>query len=134
MRTIKFRGKKKYSEEWVYGYCYRKKTPTLFSNEVFRYYYIIDEIGSETCIDENTLGQFTGFYDKNGNEIYEGDILKPLNEHFTYVVKFGNGCFYIEYILGKWNTLERGIEVYKNFDRDIEIIGNIHENPELLEL
>ena len=66
------------------------------------------------------LMQYTGLKDKNGNEIYEGDIVKD-NEGFTTKVGFSEGIFYIQ------NIPERPLKNYQ-----VEIISNIYENPELL--
>lgn len=76
------------------------------------------------------LMQYTGLKDKNGNEIYEGDILRIEKEDYKYIVKFYDSCFlgvnkYDEHyeqtkILGNLFALER------------EVIGNIYENSELL--
>ena len=72
--------------------------------------------------------QFTGLKDKNGREIYEGDILKSFN--CLIRVEFFGGCFY-----GNWYNDATGnmINAQLNINnQDSEIIGNIFENPELL--
>lgn len=86
----------------------------------------------EKSFDEIELMQFTGLTDKNGGEVYEGDILAPVSKEFFYYVGFENGMFCIYNNLGRWATMERGIEIYKELNVDFEIIGNIHKNPELL--
>ena len=71
------------------------------------------------CVYTDTLGQYTGLTDKNGKKIFEGDIVKVDGRH--YEVKFMLGQFFV------------GINMpiaYKRFD--CEVIGNIHDKPELL--
>jgi len=76
------------------------------------------------------LMQFTGLKDKNGKEIYEGDMLRPIimNGCITDgIVEFKRGCFIVRQIGAE------GLYDCLNTFRNFEIIGNIHENPELLE-
>lgn len=73
------------------------------------------------------IEQFTGLHDKNGKEIYEGDIiLNPLYEE-PYIVE------YSECLAGYvgWGD-DRACGCYLITDENIEVIGNMHENPELL--
>ena len=135
MRTIKFRGKTKQGE-WVIGYYVGKSSldevailPPPNVNYDIGY---INDSECYYCI-ADTLGQFTGLYDCDGKEIYEGDILK-WDKGRLYVVKFLVGMFYAsveecnEGILGGF-PLHRLTE-YE--DGKCEIIGNIFDNHELL--
>jgi uncharacterized phage protein (TIGR01671 family) len=137
MRTIKFRGKRKDNGEWVYGYYLYRKWNRRGWGE---YHYIVREIypaDKETGkvfpenfgtlvdvveVDPATVGQFTGLLDSKGKEIYEGDIATHL--------KFGSD----EQIKGEVIIeISRGVCIgYWPASKNIEVIGNIHENPELL--
>jgi len=91
----------------------------------------------ECCIDTgehivkvnpDTVGQFTGLYDKNGKEIYEGDIisLNPRNSKTLKVYWNDRMC---NFLLVNDDTV---IDMYKDDENHYKVIGNIHENPELL--
>lgn len=82
----------------------------------------------EYFIDKNyTVEQFVGLKDKNGKEIYEGDILKRKD----FLFYDGNFVFLpVEYKYAEW---ELGIRRLNDIYKSSEIVGNIHENPELLE-
>ena len=125
-RQIKFRGKSLNNGEWFYG--------NLFIGDVYGRTHISTTKRGCLNIDPDTVGQFTGLLDKNGKEIYEGDIL--LVDEFwdgeTGNVKIHNevgikdGCFgYIGENTG---------DLIPFYDSKIteRIVGNIHDNPELL--
>lgn len=85
---------------------------------------------------ELPIQQFTGLHDKNGKEIYEGDILRyndkeNCNDPLFLEVIFNQGCFQVTP-----NPFRGGYDgnLYEIFDDDwtVKVIGNIHENPELL--
>ena len=126
MRTIKFRGKDRRTGKWFYGNLYVKDTRG-------RTHICTPERGCFD-IDPETVGQFTGLMDKNGNEIYEGDILKWEKDGLMYVVKFWHGMFYASVeecndgIFGGFPLQA----LTKHDDKKCKIAGNIHDNPELL--
>jgi len=119
-REIKFRGKRIDNEEWVYGYFY-----TIQNKE----HYILQPctLGVEHVeVNSDTVGQFTVLKDKNGKEIYDGDIIKIFDEEgFIKTVSTQIPCGCCDLCVGELN---RGESVFCQ----IEVIGNIHDNPELI--
>jgi uncharacterized phage protein (TIGR01671 family) len=93
----------------------------MFSHGMIFYAGAIDAHNKQEII----LMQYTGLKDKNGKEIYEGDILKNPRYEESYVVEY-HGDGYVG-----WGD-DRRSGCYLITDEDIEIIGNIHENPELI--
>ena len=121
MREILFRGKRVDNGEWVQGDLYHRNEEVLINNF---------HEGFNLAIIPETIGQYTGLTDKNGTKIFEGDILK-----FTHNKEDENPVIYsIE-----WKN-DRGCygyaeTEYKLIEIDVlhcEVIGNIHDNPELL--
>ena len=129
MRTIKFRGKSIDGKEWLYGDLVssadKKRFAILVNNK---------ESYDECEVDPETIGQFTGLYDCNGNKIYEGDILKWEKDGLMYVVKFWDGMFYAS-VKECNDGIFGGFPLHaltKHDDRKCEIVGNIYDNPELM--
>ena len=132
MREILFRGKRTINGDWVYGDFVRGNERKSLRDSIFVY-------DSETQsfndyeINPSTLGQYTGLTDKNGKRIFEGDIAKVLqgkDKDIAYV-GFENGAFMLYPKTG--NIYERTLWEYWYNDWDVEVVGNITDNPELLE-
>lgn len=129
MRTIKFRGKRIDNGEWAYGSLAETHgklfigIPTTPDNPV----YMMDWHE----VDPDTVGQFTGLLDKNGKEIYEGDIIS-LRDYIAEVRWNSNlSAFCIRFSFES----ELGIKPLGSWidrRRRCNVIGNIHDNPELL--
>lgn len=149
MREILFRGKIIGEDKWTQGYyvCLNGKAHRIYTG------YAETDVGTyypdKYTVCPETVGQFTGLTDKNGTKIFEGDILQA--DEYKFVVKFGE-CggvkniehevgyigFYVEPI-GKYAAmlLKSGLRtdiLYWINSCDCEVVGNIHDNPELLEV
>lgn len=140
MRIIKFRGRCAFSGTWRYGFYYVSKGNHIIRNEKDR----------ESIILEKTIGQFTGLHDKNGKEIYEGDVVNwgmhhPNSEerfHRYAIVEFNPDIqFKIIFYINSQNGVKKetdghifrfGQFAYKETERHLQVLGNIYENPELL--
>ena len=154
MREILFRGKRIDNGEWVYGNLVRGCDE--------KYAYIVEFGNKELCrnyinVKPDTVGQYTGLTDKNGKKIFEGDIIRyaDLYDYNCYLESIDNPEVYDNIDLGNIWTIDEvvyGIKVgYPAFDLNecdfeinglselsesgqyfYEVIGNIHDNPEIL--
>lgn len=147
MRKIKFRAWDKEKCRWVREYDYQledQEDPAYekeydedsgwLDGEVAS---DLDLVNGRLTIDRYVWEQFTGIKDKNDKEIYEGDIVKFADLELAMkpagVVCFSDGKFFVK----DWEFDDGSYHIVDFYDynipyRDFEVIGNIHENPELL--
>ena len=144
MREIKFKAKRLDNGKWAYGYgviiaddfCVLDKRdelqiqrPYTFRNNTHWF-----ELCGIMC-DTNTLSQFTGLHDKNGKEIYEGDIVRfPTLPHKN---KYRIGYIGFHQLSASFRIVTKTSDLrlgnrYGVPEMTIDVIGNIHDNPELL--
>lgn len=133
-REIKFRGKRKDKNLWIYGYY----SEIEFCDGNGRGSYIKMDGYTPIEVITETVGQFTGLTDKNGKEIYEGDIVKVNIERadFVTLVTWGRNSKGWKLKCDRTNIDKWGTIKYYSLpasDR-IEIIGNIHDKPDLLNI
>ncbi len=124
MREIIFRGKSAETpnNRWVYGWVKNPREHPIIVREDFSSWYVYPK----------TLGEYAGFVDNNGSKIFEDDFVKvthPSGLQSLGVVVFEDSCFYIKQ-KGKF-LMPLGI--CNKIEYKIEQIGNIHDNPKLLE-
>lgn len=132
MREILFRGIRKDTHEWVYGfygeYFDGKRNVPCIS--------VVDNhvITGALCYEviPETVGQFTGLKDKNGRQIFEGDILKEKqsNQALIFTVDWCEDCAMFVTPCKNFKSLE--FDFTTSYGEQFEIIGNIHDSAELL--
>lgn len=135
MQVVEFRGKRLDNGEWVYGNLVSdgKRYFIIYDNDITectRYGERYIEASRYFEVDPETVGQYTGLRDKNSTKIYEGDIAKAdiYGKEFAGLVQYsqGLGLYYLS------GMARSDTELW--ICEEKEVIGNIHDSPELLEV
>ena len=124
MREILFRGKSTDTGAWVYGY-YCGPFGDFDEHEICD---IADPTCSRVDVDPETVGQYTGLTDKNGKQIFEGDIVRGRDALENGLVVEG----YIDHQYGSFCIVGDLITHFRWMDYEVEAIGNVHDNPLLI--
>ena len=121
MRKILFKGKRIDNGGWIYG------SPIFQDGYVLIRFWNSEEFKfEEHLVAPESVSEYTGLTDKNGTKIFEGDILKGMGGLHRVYFDISLACFEWAKINGNWH------ESFSGFADEYEIIGNIHDNPELL--
>lgn len=138
MREVCFKGKRTDNAEWVQGYLTKRKFAgkeyfAIEQSERRIVTYDYENVMQPYGVIPETVGQYTGLTDKKGRKIFEGDKCRVTRHCILCYgfITFKNGSFWFD----EFNTdsvLELSKLKINNFE--IEVIGNIHDNPELLEV
>lgn len=136
MRKILFRGKRRDGRGWVHGYYLECNGPCILDKDEM--FFGHDGVDGLYNVDPSTVGQYTGLKDRNGVRIFEGDVFRCKEARGfvrfgTYASAYSSGDthigFYIEWIVDRMLRID--LAFWTN-QREIEVIGNIHDNPELI--
>ena len=143
MREILFRGKRLDNGEWVEGWYQPETTIKHWNGSqetvgVTIAYKVEEGFLEDTLVDPPTVGQYTGLTDKNGKRIFEGDIVaqnwydydEPRDDSFGKVVFCEYDCSFSVMDVNKDGFMPLGR--CGSYHWEVEVIGNIHDNPELL--
>ena len=143
MREILFRGKRLDNGEWVWGDLIASNliSPDRNGELYINGKYVDGMVWGEGCfyrIAQSTIGQYTGLMDKNGKRIFEGDIVaqnwydydEPRDDSFGKVVFCEYDCSFSVMDVNKDGFMPLGR--CGSYHWEVEVIGNIHDNPELL--
>ena len=127
-REILFRGKRLDNGEWIYGFVIHAQEDDSWG--------ITNEIEYFNDVDGYTVGQYTGLTDKNGVKIFEGDIVQTKYGRLCIVDWFESNstlCFDFRPIDIAENLLKKAPDKWDLWhEANLEVIGNIHDNPDLL--
>lgn len=145
MRKILFRGKRIENGEWVEGFyishlnsCHYIIPCRTGGYEAMDYSFYVHKWHE---VDPSTVGQYTGLTDKNGKKIFEGDrVVYPDGTSYSSYDDYNEGVVdYDEeamrfYFTDRWSVEMEDFDVVDGVMVDVKIIGNIHDNPELMEV
>ena len=134
MREILFRGKQVNDGMWIQGYLFQ------FWGRAYILWGMTNDTPTMHEVKPETIGQFTGLTDKNGVKIFEGDILhQAYHKENDFVVVFADGGFKVSYLYeSQYHNVGFGCTTFcqqnltGNSFGKYAVIGNIHDNPELL--
>lgn len=132
MREIKFRAWDKVEKR--FGYVTIHPSQLSWMSPKYSQQNLVMEIDNDISgvefINIEGWQQFTGLHDKNGKEVFEGDICREKGEP-DYIVNFSDGCFRGDDI-HNWDIMVDHFPICKSLTEKCEIIGNIYENGDLL--
>ena len=125
MRDILFRGKRLDNGAWVYGSLLQVECE---DGSIVTAIFDRKDSGGDAEVHPSTVGQYTGLLDKNGERIFEGDVLTVDGEVGCFELKFNeNTAMFIM----DGDAIRASFNIFGN--DEVEVVGNIHDNPELLE-
>lgn len=124
MKQILFRGKRVDNDEWVYGFLVEALNCVTDKNETFiieqdATYFTYGEFACAVEVKPETVGQFTGLCDKNGNKIFEGDIVESPHGTQGFIEWQNAECAFLVNIGDDWQTMD---------DCPYKVVGNIYDN------
>ena len=138
-REIFFRGRSLSDGGWVYGDLEYERNKGLLSKVRIHTYKEDGRYDRQYLVESDTVGEFTGMKDKHGKEVFEGDIVEVHDFTSAYagkyrgVVKIYRGSWCVEYFQTTFDTTFHPSLFFDDFaDRKTEVIGNIHDNKDLL--
>lgn len=136
MREILFRGKRAVNEKWVYGSLLIQTGERINKDELTPdEYRILGCRGENYLVNPKTVGQYTGLRDKNGTRIFEGDVIRIEFQQDFYIGKICWADDFLGWVVKFLDgTTPETMELINFYNtKYVEVIGNIHDNPELLE-
>ena len=145
MREILFRGKRTDNGQWAEGFLVKRPSAVQIG-DCSPWYISVppkdpEDSGGLWNVTAETVGQFTGLTDKNGKKIFEGDIVHILGNQDVEDWKNVDYIALIAFLDGGFCAIDGTIEEHafrryalERMDFDMEVIGNIHDNPELIEV
>ena len=137
MRTIKFRGKRIDGGGWIFGYYVRELNVYMKKDEEI--HAIITKAGDYEVLPES-VGQWTGLVDRHGREIFEHDVLRCVSEDYEWDYRtkvYAVGTTLCVDVSGQdydYTSIDFAKDIWDCEGYDVEVLGNIVDNPELMEV